>query len=349
MRVLPPEPAPGDKITAELVRELIRCIRERQLIKGPNYSTSTGPNGTYLKLELPKRQTFPRAPLPYEVRWAQSENNGEGAWVIWLPDTAKLLSYDGEYVTLAGITASQALPDGWYTIDDLDGESEGVYLIVEKDTPSGGDSSETPTISAKLSGSDGESEGEEEKVVALLVAEIETDSGTGAKRVKQYVDSAVTLGASDAVSPDDISIETILPQEEGEEPTGQEGKLQIFDFDTNESDSPEGFVERLKADTETGKIKLESGTNIMLIARRNGKIVYIPLSADGEDPEDEKPFDPDNPDGDCGHPGDNASDGETSWRTDDIGAGGVDGGAGGVPAGGDEPHTGDDDCNCDKE
>lgn len=344
MRLLPPEPAPGDKITAELVRELIRCIRERQLLKGPNYTISTGPNGTYLKLELPQKQTFPREPLPYEVRWAQSENEGEGAWVIWLPDAAKLLSYDGEYVTLDGITASQTLPDGWYTIDDLDGESEGVYLIVEKDTPSGGDSGETPTISAKLSGSDGEGESEGEKVVALLVAEIETNSDTGAKRVKQYVDSAVTLGASDAVSPDDISIETIPPQEEGEEPTGDEGKLQIFDFDSNESDSPEGLAERLRADTETGDIKVQSGTNIMLLARRDGKIVYIPLSAGGKDPEDETPDDPENP-GPCAHPGDNAPGAETD--SGGVVGGGVDGGAGGVPAGG-EPHTGDDDCNCER-
>lgn len=285
-----------------------------------------------------------RYPAPYTVRWAQGENNGEGAWVIWLPDAAKLLSYDGEYVTLGGIAASQTLPDGWYTIDDLDGESEGVYLIVEKDTPSGGDSGETPTISARLSGSDGEGESGEERVVALLVAEIKTNSDTGAKRVKQYVDSAVALGASDAISPDDVSIETIPPQEEGEEPTGDEGKLQIFDFDTNESDSPEGFVERLKADTETGDIKLRSGSNIMLLARRNGKMVYIPLSADGKDPEDEKPYDPENPDP-CAHPGDNAPGAETHGGGG--GGGGVPVGGGGVPAG-DDIHTGDDDCNCEK-
>lgn len=50
MRRLPPEPQVGDRITAELVRELIRCIRERQLLKGPNYTLQTGPNGTHLKI-----------------------------------------------------------------------------------------------------------------------------------------------------------------------------------------------------------------------------------------------------------------------------------------------------------
>ena len=150
-----------------------------------------------------------------------------------------------------------------------------------------------------------------------------------------------------SVTPDDVSTEFIPEPEEGEEPTGDEGKLQIFDFNSNESDSPEGLADRLHADTETGDIKVQSGTNIMLLARRDGKIVYIPLSADGEDPEDEKPYDPENPDP-CAHPGDNASGGATSESIDGGGAGGVDGGAGGVPAGGGEPHTGDDDCNCKK-
>ncbi len=54
MRQLPPEPQVGDRITAELVRELIRCIRERQLLKGPNYTLQTGPNGTYLKIDPSK-------------------------------------------------------------------------------------------------------------------------------------------------------------------------------------------------------------------------------------------------------------------------------------------------------
>jgi hypothetical protein len=54
MRQLPPEPHVGDRITAELIRELIRCIRERQLVKGPNYALQTGPNGTVLKIDAPK-------------------------------------------------------------------------------------------------------------------------------------------------------------------------------------------------------------------------------------------------------------------------------------------------------
>lgn len=53
MKTLPPEPSRGNKITADLIRDLIRCIRERTIIKGANYSLSTSPNGTTLKFDIP--------------------------------------------------------------------------------------------------------------------------------------------------------------------------------------------------------------------------------------------------------------------------------------------------------
>ena len=97
----------------------------------------------------------------------------------------------------------------------------------------------------------------------------------------------------------------------------------------------------MHADTETGDISLGSGTNIMLVARRDGKIVYIPLSAGGKDPEDETPDDTSSHDP-CDHPG-----GGGGVSPDDDGGGGAGGGGGGggVPADGDT-HTGDDNCNC---
>ena len=80
MRRLPPEPQVGDRITAELVRELIRCIRERQLLKGPNYTLQTGPNGTYLKIDPPKAGgASPSSPLPWSFACTIEEGEeGEG-------------------------------------------------------------------------------------------------------------------------------------------------------------------------------------------------------------------------------------------------------------------------------
>lgn len=184
--------------------------------------------------------------------------------------------------------------------------------------------------------------GASDETVLVCVPIAEYDAGLD-RLVQVHVGALALGGKSDSVTPDDVSTEFVPEPEEGEEPTGDEGKLQIFDFNSNESDSPEGLAERLHADTETGDITIQSGTNIMLLARRDGKMVYIPLTAGGTDPEDEKPYDPENPDP-CAHPGDNAPGAETHSGG---GGGGVVVGGGGVAAG-DDIHTGDDDCNCER-
>ena len=307
-------------------------------------------------------------PLPFEVRWDATLNDDEGGYKIYLP-TEHLLSYGGTYINTSDISGATPILDAngddtaWSALDDIDTSADHVWLVVTIPDESAADGEDGEDGEEDSSGGSIEAEfaSEEDQsvtgstVVNICIAEVsyeepEDEGGTPTVEIKQSVVGALHLGGkSDSVTPDDVSTEFIPEPEEGEEPTGDEGKLQIFDFNSNESDSPEGLVERMRADTETGDISLESGTNIMLVGRRDGKIVYIPLSAGGKDPEDEKPFDPDNPDGDCGHPGDNAPGGATSEGIDGGGAGGVDGGAGGVPAGGGEPHTGDDDCNCDKE
>lgn len=131
MRTLPPEPQVGDRVTADLIRELIRCIRERQLLKGPNYTISTGPNGTYLKFDLPKRQNFPREPLPFEVAW-RSDVGESGGLAVYLP-TAHLLSVDGTYVSIGGVTAINGVHD-WFAIDDGNRDAAHVWLLVSKGT-----------------------------------------------------------------------------------------------------------------------------------------------------------------------------------------------------------------------
>ena len=201
MRRLPPEPQVGDRVTAELVRELIRCIRERQLLKGPNYSISTGPNGTHLKLDLPQRQNFPRKPLPYEVRFDATLDSGDGGWKIYLP-TEHLLSYDGEDIDTSDITGVTAIEDangdatGWYSFDDVDLQAEHVWLVVTITDPASGSSS--PTVEAEFAASEGQAS-TGEKVVNVCIAEISytasSQSGDPATiEIKQSVVGAVHLG-----------------------------------------------------------------------------------------------------------------------------------------------------------
>lgn len=66
------------------------------------------------------------SPLPYEVQWDSSLDDGDGGWKIYLP-TAHLLSYDGTYVEPSGVTA---MADGWYSLDDVERSSVHVWLVL---------------------------------------------------------------------------------------------------------------------------------------------------------------------------------------------------------------------------
>lgn len=214
-------------------------------------------------------------PPPFTVRWSASANDKQGAWVIWLPDKAQLVMLKDAYITPTGVTAEQALPAGWYMIDDAETSSDEVWLVATI-TKSG--SGEILSIDAELSTSEGQAT-TGETVHNILVAEMETDAQTGAKRVKQYVDSAVVLGGEGGtpVVPDDVSTEFIPEPEEGEEPTGDEGKLQIKGFKSGQPADTNTIAEYLMG---TAQI---SG-QIWLIVRgksTDGDLVlgYLPLDA----------------------------------------------------------------------
>lgn len=272
--------------------------------------------------------------LPFEVRFA-ADIGEEGAWIIWLP-TGSLLLVGGEGVDLTAELdpVGEPYPDGWYVLDFLGDGDGSVYLNVH--IPSGGtsdDEGEGDTPSANFSADEDESE-EGEIVLPVLIAEI---SG---RDVKQNVTSAITLGGADGIEPDGASVDA-NGGEEG-------GRIQIAHFNDSEKDSGKGLASRLKADPETGEITASDGDSVMLVARKGGKVIYIPLSGDGEDPDDPGE-DASNP---CSHPGDPSPSGGVDPSAEggfdpSPSGGGVHGVAGGVAADGDA-HPGDDDCNCDK-
>lgn len=199
MRTLPPEPSIGDKIKADLIRDLIRAIRERTLIKGPNYALASGPNGTVIKFDPPKPQESENNPLPFEVRWDSSLSSGSGSWKIYLPDVESLCLVKEDYEEITGVTAIQDA-DGndtdWYTIDDISSSgSEDVWLVVT--VP---DSGTTGTASAELLSDEGQAS-TGEKVYNVHIAALEvvaaTSSTPAEHNVRQYVDSAVIIAGVD--------------------------------------------------------------------------------------------------------------------------------------------------------
>ena len=176
MRTLPPEPQVGDRVTADLIRELIRCIRERQLLKGPNYTISTGPNGTYLKFDLPKSQNFPRDPLPFEVRWNDEANSNAGAWIVYVPNDFVLM-YAGNYLVPEGTAALENL-DGWKIVSDADKQSTGIFVNIAADDVS------TATISATASGD-----------ISIRLAAISYNTDTSSATIVQDVVGELVIGS----------------------------------------------------------------------------------------------------------------------------------------------------------
>lgn len=313
----------------------------RQLMRG-NSSVGTVPGAIGEPVDL---QEFA---APYTVQWAQSLNNGDGAWIIWLP-VDSLLDMSGRRLDVAQDleAAGGGYVAGWYKLTSamIDSSSGGTLYLNVKRTKTEG--SEEEEITAEFSAEDGynenqpyadapretSGEGEESAVVASITICQAMVSDTGASRsIKQFVSSVIVIGSGSAADPDNASLDT-----------DNKGKYELYHFKDTEQDSGKGLAKRLKANPETGEITSDDNTGVMLVARKNGKVIYIPLSGDGEDPDE-----PQTSGGEqCDHDKTGGKEGGVSpskEREPGEPSGGVP--AGGVPAGGGDRHAGDDGCNC---
>lgn len=270
-------------------------------------------------------------PLPENlrarVRHRPFEVAGSGGddykFAIYVP--ANVVAIGEDIVVPDGITA---IPDtdGWYKLDDESEVSEygsTLYLVAHDDR--------SATFTFDLEDKN------EPKILAILpIAELKTQQ-VGQKtfgvvyRQLACHPFAVSLGGG--ANPDDASIDI-----------DKDGKTEFFHFKDDEQDSGKGLAQRLKADPETGEITSDDSSGAMLVARKEGKVIYIPLSGDGEDPED-----PETPGGEqCDHDKTGGKEGGVAPSKEPEPGSGPAGGvpAGGVPAGGGDRHTGDDGCNC---
>ena len=142
-------------------------------------------------------------PPPFTVRWSASANSGAGAWVIWLPDASSLVHVGNAYVSpIANIVAETALPSGWYRMSTVTATSTAVWLNITTYTATG-------QVFLDISNSAGQS-ATGLVGVPIQIATMAVDAQTGAKRVKQFVDSAITFGGGGgggAVALDDVSLD----------------------------------------------------------------------------------------------------------------------------------------------
>ena len=152
---------------------------------------------------------------PFEVQWAQSANDGEGGWIIWLPSD-EILIVNGAAVDLTEDLEEVGgdYPEGWYLLDaDALAVDEGgtLYLNVEYGETAAAEFADSP---------DTDEDDEETAKVSVPICEATVDSETGARSVKQFVKSVIVIakGSGDGSGGgkygcDERSISLIMGQE----------------------------------------------------------------------------------------------------------------------------------------
>lgn len=150
-----------------------------QLVRGPARQTSPGFS--------PAAVSPDALPPVYTVRWAQSENNGAGNWIIYL---AGDVLYDGPDTPIPvtnGLTAAANYPPGWYIVPSVrTSGGDTVLLAVGYDFSSAYGKWELSAARINQStGSDYE--------CAINIAEVSRDDESGAVAVTQLVVGALVL------------------------------------------------------------------------------------------------------------------------------------------------------------
>ena len=120
----PQPPAKGQPIRAELIRQIIDCLRMFRPLDGQNIRTQTTPGGTIIN-GTPGGASAAYGTLPWTVRRHVTDDDDDGKWEIWLPTGCMAV---GETLTPINLAASEVSghdddKPGWYLIK-LD-EDEG--------------------------------------------------------------------------------------------------------------------------------------------------------------------------------------------------------------------------------
>ena len=145
---------------------------------------------------------------PYTVQWAQSANDGSGAWIIWLPSDDCLMVGGAPIDLTSALTeAGGEYPTGWYLLDEIAEDADSVYLNVhvpKEEESQGGDEPEPEAEGDDGEGGEGEEDEEAEITANFAASADEAEEGEtvwaievaklNAKNVIQVVRSILTLG-----------------------------------------------------------------------------------------------------------------------------------------------------------
>jgi len=106
MRTLPPEPSPGDKVSASLIRDIIRALRERTIIQGHGVKASFGPNGTVISANTAKssKSTDIIDNGCFKIISSPEEEEEEGSEGEEEEEEAETLTFGNPYYSIGGKT-----------------------------------------------------------------------------------------------------------------------------------------------------------------------------------------------------------------------------------------------------
>lgn len=213
MIVYPTAPLPGERVSATLIRELIRVMRAITPIQGPGITLRQSPNGTAISATS---QTKAPAAAVFEHPWKVTQD--ADGFLVYLP--AKLVFAENEELEIEGVTESE---DRKFRIEcesELpDAEDTFLWITVYKD-------SEGVKHAKVVCDLDDEDLAEDaaETIASLpiaLVNKSETETaGTFKREVKvQYLHSAIAFAAAGKVleGPFAYTAATVEPEEEGDE------------------------------------------------------------------------------------------------------------------------------------
>lgn len=192
MIVYPTAPLPGERVSATLIRELIRVMRAITPIQGPGITLRQSPNGTAISATS---QTKAPAAAVFEHPWKVTAS--PDGFCVYLP--AKLVFAENEELEIEGVTESE---DRKFLIDceaDIETETD-TFLWISVYRDSDGEMHAKVVLDPE-DDDDGEISERIASLPIALVNKSETETaGTFKREVKvQYLHSAIAFAAAGKV------------------------------------------------------------------------------------------------------------------------------------------------------